>query len=284
MPVRGGQHTGSLMVGGKVPQVQRVTEPGARGLTTAQEQLLLAHLPIVRFVARAIHDRLPQHVELDELVSAGTLGLVDAARKFNPTKNVQYRSYAQFRVRGAILDSLRALDWSPRELRRKGRALHEAANTLKARLGREPQDAEVAAAMGLSLLHLQQLTGQLRSLEMGSLQTERGGEDGGDEELQFLPAKESENPLAMLLEGEARDRVRTALESLPAREREVMLLYYFEELTMREIGSMLGVVESRISQIHHMALRRLRVSVAELRGKPRGCPAPAAYQQERLAS
>ncbi len=254
---------------------------GAAPLTGEQERLLLDHLTIVRYVARAIHERLPQHVELDELVGAGTLGLVDAARKFNPGKNVQFRSYAQFRIRGAILDSLRSLDWSPRELRRKGRAMEEATRTLEARLGRAPQDAEVAGEMGLSLAHLQQLAGQLKGLEMTALNAERN-EDSGEEELAFLPAKESENPLFQCLDGERKQRLAEAIESLAERERLVMTLYYFEEMTMKEIGMVLGVVESRVSQIHHLAVKRLRTLLADLGG--RGGKSTHAQLRARRAS
>jgi RNA polymerase sigma factor for flagellar operon FliA len=117
-------------------------------LTGEQERVLLEHLPIVRFLARRIHERLPQHVDIEDLVSAGVVGLMDAFSKFDPAKKVQFRSYAQFRIRGAILDSLRTLDWSPRELRRKGRAVEEAIRVLTARLGHAPGEAEVAAEMG----------------------------------------------------------------------------------------------------------------------------------------
>ena len=249
---------------------------GASGpLRAEQEQLLLEHLPIVRYVARAIHERLPQHVELEELVGAGTLGLLDAAYKFNPGKGVQFRSYAQFRVRGAILDSLRSLDWSPRELRRRGRMLAESARTLQMQLGREPQAAEIAAAVGLSLQQLQQLQGQLKGLEVVAMHTERAGEDGSEEELLALPAKASENPLTQCLDAEARERLAAAIGKLPERERLVLTLRYYEELTMKEIGVVLGVVESRVSQIHSEALRRLRGGLADLgAGAPRSRAVP----------
>ena len=120
---------------------------GAADLTGEQERQLLEHLPIVRFLARRIHERLPQHVDIEDLVSAGVVGLMDAFSKFDPNKKVQFRSYAQFRIRGAILDSLRTLDWSPRELRRKGRAVEETIRVLTQRMGRAPQEAEVAAGM-----------------------------------------------------------------------------------------------------------------------------------------
>ena len=125
--------------------------PAALALNGEQERMLLEHLPIVRFLARRIHERLPQHVDIEDLVSAGVVGLMDAFAKFDPAKKVQFRSYAQFRIRGAILDSLRTLDWSPRELRRKGRAVEEAIRVLTARMGRAPGEAEVALEMGLGL-------------------------------------------------------------------------------------------------------------------------------------
>ena len=246
----------------------KATAESATGssLSEAQGQMVVEHLSMVRYVARQIAERLPQHVELEELVSAGTLGLVDAARKYNAGKNVQFRSYAQFRIRGAILDSLRALDWSPRELRRKARTMEEATRSLQLRLGRAPQDAEVAAAMDLSLLELQQMQAQIKGLEVSALNVERG-EDGGEDELAFVPADERENPLLQCLEAEARGRLIEAIKALPERERTVMSLYYYEEMTMREIGTILGVVESRVSQIHHLALRRLRGVLADLRGQ-----------------
>src|ERR1700744_5024706 len=126
------------------------------GMTPEQERVLLEHLPTVRFLARRIHERLPQHVEIEDLVSAGVLGLMDALQKFDPQKKVQFRSYAQFRIRGAILDSLRTLDWSPRDLRRKGRAVEEAIRTLTTRIGRSPTESEVAEEMAISLGEYQQ--------------------------------------------------------------------------------------------------------------------------------
>ncbi len=231
-----------------------------------QERLMIEHLPTVRYVARQIHERLPQHVEFDELISAGTLGLIDASRKFNPDKNVQFRSYAQFRIRGAILDSLRSLDWSPRELRRKGRAVEEATRALTSRCGRPPAEAEIAREMGLELGDLQQLLGELKGLEISTLNSERS-EESGEEELAFVPGKETDNPLYQCLEGEARTRLAAAIDKLAERERLVMTLYYYEERTMKEIGLILGVVESRVSQIHAAAVEHLRILLADLAGR-----------------
>ena len=234
------------------------------GLGRERDQMLLEHLPTVRYLARRIHERLPQHVELDDLISAGVVGLIDAFSKFDHTKKVQFKSYAQFRIRGAILDSLRTLDWSPRELRRKGRAVEEAIRSVTHKLGRVPSEQEIAREMELDLSAYQQLLGELKGLEIGSLHMERT-EDSGDEEIAYLPGSPDEDPLFRCLQGEMKQRLTDAIEELPEKERMVLTLYYYEELTMKEIGLTLGVVESRVSQIHSSAVVRLRVALAGLR-------------------
>jgi RNA polymerase sigma factor FliA len=231
---------------------------------TERDMLLMEHLPTVRYLARRIHERLPQHVELDDLVSAGVVGLIDAFSKFDHNKKVQFKSYAQFRIRGAILDSLRTLDWSPRELRRKGRAVEEAIRSVTQRVGRAPSEQEIATEMELSLNDYQALLGDLKGLEIGSLHMERS-EDSGDEELAYIPGSPEEDPLFRCLKGEMKQRLTDAIDELPEKERMVLTLYYYEELTMREIGLTLGVVESRVSQIHSSAVLRLRTALAGLR-------------------
>jgi len=231
-----------------------------------RERMLLEHMPTVRYLARRIHERLPQHVELDDLVSAGVVGLIDAFSKFDHAKKVQFKSYAQFRIRGAILDSLRTLDWSPRELRRKGRAVEEAIRTVTHRLGRAPAEQEIAAEMEMELAEYQQLLGDLKGLEIGSLHVERS-EDSGDEELAYIPGSPEEDPLFRCLQSEMRERLAKAIDALPEKERLVLTLYHYEGLTMKEVGSILGVVESRVSQIHSSAVLRLRSSLGELAGK-----------------
>jgi RNA polymerase sigma factor for flagellar operon FliA len=236
---------------------------GGQMLNGEQERVLLEHLPIVRFLARRIHERLPQHVDIEDLVSAGVVGLMDAFAKFDPAKKVQFRSYAQFRIRGAILDSLRTLDWSPRELRRKGRAVEEAIRVVTARMGRPPGEAEVAAELELGLDEYQQLLGDLKGLEIGTLHVERN-EDSAEEELAYVPGRPDEDPLFCCLRGELEERLTDAISHLPERERLVMTLYYYEEMTMREIGLALGVVESRVSQVHASAVVHLRAALKDL--------------------
>jgi RNA polymerase sigma factor for flagellar operon FliA len=249
----------------KAPAVvatQSLASRAADLLTAAQEELMVEHLPIVRFIARRIHERLPQHVPIEDLYSAGVVGLLDAFGKFDPSKQVQFRSYAQFRIRGAILDSLRTLDWSPRELRRKGRAIEQAIQTLTAQFGRSPNDIEIAHQLHIDLAAYQQLLGELKGLEIGTLHSERS-EDSGEEELVYLPNRPEDDPLFRYLHAELRDRLTTAINDLPERERLVMTLYYYEETTMKEIGLILGVVESRISQIHASAVLHLRARLSD---------------------
>ena len=237
---------------------------GFDALTTVErEQLLMQHLPTVRYIARHIHERLPQHVELEDLVSAGIVGLIDALSKFDHTKQVQFKSYAQFRVRGAILDSLRSVDWSPRELRRKGRAVEDAIRSATQRLGRAPVEQEIAKEMQVSLSEYQTLVGDLKGLEIGTLHLERS-EESGDDELAFLPGAPEDEPLFRCLKGEMQQRLADAIEELPEKERMVLTLYYYEELTMKEIGLTLGVVESRVSQIHSSAVLHLRSALANV--------------------
>lgn len=239
-------------------------QPVGEDVSGEREMLLMEHLPTVRYIARRIHERLPQHVDLDDLVSAGVIGLIDAFSKFDHNKKVQFKSYAQFRIRGAILDSLRTLDWSPRELRRKGRAVEEAIRAVTQRIGRAPSEHEIASELKLTLSEYQQLLGDLKGLEIGSLHMERS-EDSGDEELAYIPGSPEEDPLFRCLKGEMKQRLADAIDELPEKERMVLTLYYYEELTMKEIGLTLGVVESRISQIHSSAVLRLRSSLSGLR-------------------
>ncbi|MGC9198499.1 MAG: sigma-70 family RNA polymerase sigma factor [Acidobacteriaceae bacterium] len=231
--------------------------PTAEEKSQDRDRILLEHLATVRSIAHRIHERLPEHVELDDLISAGVVGLLDAYNKFDHSKQVQFKSYAQFRIRGAILDSLRLLDWSPRELRRKGRAVQDAILALTRTLQRVPTEPEIARELSLDLNQYQLLLGQLKGLEIGSLNLENN-EDSGEEQLDCIPGSAQDDPLFRCLQGEMRQLLMDAIEELPEKERMVLTLYYFEEITMKEIGLALGVVESRVSQIHSAAVQRLR--------------------------
>jgi RNA polymerase sigma factor FliA len=222
---------------------------------------MVEHLPIVRFIARRIHERLPQHVPIEDLYSAGILGLLDAFGKFDPSKEVKFRTYAQFRIRGAILDSLRTLDWSPRELRRKGRAVEQAIQALIGQLKRSPTDSEIAQKLNVPLAAYLQLLGDLKGLEIGSLNSERS-EDSDEEELDLIPGRPADDPLFQYLNGEMRERLTEAINDLRERERLVLTLHYYEETSLKEIGLILGVTPSRACQIHASAILHLRARLA----------------------
>ena len=229
-----------------------------------RERLLVEQLPQVRYIARRIHERLPRHVPLEDLVHAGVVGLIDALHKFDRSKHVQFGSYAKFRIRGAILDSLREMDWSPRDLRRKARRVEEAHNQLRSRLGCNPSEPELATELGMGLPELQALLREIDGLEVGSLRV-ASSRDGKEEDLcEFLPNHPEETPLLLCLRSEMKDLLAKAIADLPEKERQVLALYYYEELTMKEVGAVLGVGESRVSQIHSMALVRLRARLSEL--------------------
>ncbi len=231
---------------------------------TERERILMEQLPQVRYIARRIHERLPRHVPFEDLVHAGVVGLIDALSKFDQSKHVQFSSYAKFRIRGAILDSLRELDWSPRELRRKGRQVEEAYNQASARLGRTPSENDLAREMGLRLDELQALLAELDSLEIGSLRVE-SYHNGKEEDLaDSVASKPEETPFFQCLRSEMKQLLTQAISELPEKEQRVLSLYYFEELTMKEVGAVLGIGESRVSQIHSLAMVRLRARLSFL--------------------
>jgi RNA polymerase sigma factor for flagellar operon FliA len=223
-----------------------------------RERVLMEQLPQVRYIARRIHERLPRHVPFEDLVHAGVVGLIDALNKFDQTKHVQFSSYAKFRIRGAILDSLRELDWSPRELRRKGRLIEQTYSQLSGKLGRAPSENELAKELGLELRALQSLLAELDGLELGSLRVE-SQRDGKEEDLtDYLPGRPEDTPFFSCLRSEMKGLLEKAISELPEKERKVLALYYYEELTMKEVGAALGIGESRVSQIHSLAMVRLR--------------------------
>jgi RNA polymerase sigma factor for flagellar operon FliA len=244
-------------------KAQPIGSPGAMD-DEMRNRILLEQMPQVRLVARQIYERLPKHVPLEDLVHAGVLGLMDALAKYDTTRQVQFRTYAKFRIRGAILDSLRELDWSPRELRQKARQVQAAAAQIGHELGRSASEQEIAAELGWTLASFQQLLGELEGLDLGSLQAWEGSGEHGEELSEHLPGDPEESPYCLTMKSEQRQMLVEAMAELSEREQQVLSLYYFEERTMKEAGAALGVGESRISQIHSLALLRLRVHLQAL--------------------
>jgi len=225
------------------------------------QQIVLEQMPQVKYIARRIHEHLPKHVPFEDLMQAGMVGLIDALNKFDLDKNVKFASYAKFRIRGAILDSLRELDWSPRDLRRKSRQIDTVMQKLQTELGRTASEQELAKAMGLTLEEFHGLTNEIRGLEVSSLQCDFS-EDGQETDLaQSIPGPVDEDPLTLCVAGEQKERLEHAISKLPEREQQVLMLYYQQELTMREVGELMGVGESRVSQIHSLAVQHLRAAM-----------------------
>jgi RNA polymerase sigma factor for flagellar operon FliA len=229
-----------------------------------RERLLTDHLPDVRYIAQRIHDRLPVQVPLEDLVHAGIIGLIEAVDRFDPSKDTQLGTYAKFRIRGAILDSLRATDWSPRSLRKRRRAIEEANRALSGELGRAPTEAELAEKLSMSLADFQKLLTQLNGLNLGSLDTSCDGDAQEEDTFAYRPNGLGEDPFFMCLKGELKSLLTEAIGILGERERQVVSLYYFEELTMKEVGAALEIGESRVSQIHSLAIVRLRERLEQL--------------------
>jgi RNA polymerase sigma factor for flagellar operon FliA len=204
--------------------------------------------------------RLPAHVALDDLISAGVLGLIDAVDKFDPGKKVKFKTYAEFRIRGAILDELRSMDWVPRSVRRKSTQLENVYNRLQNRLGRPATDEEVAEELGVGLDEFFQLLDQVKGINLLSLDDQESPLNNldTDQVMEALGRSEREDPLALLGLAELQSQVAAAISGLPEKEKLVVSLYYYDELTMREIGEVLGYTESRISQMHTKAILRLR--------------------------
>jgi RNA polymerase sigma factor for flagellar operon FliA len=226
------------------------------GDAVERQRLVLENLTEVRYIARRIKERLPSQVSFGDLVQAGILGLIDAIDKFDPEKNVQFMSYARFRIRGAILDSLRLMDWAPRNLRRQAHRLEQASRELIGELGHSPSASEIASKLGLPVEDVQRLLGDLRGLRLESLQI--WPDEGTGEEALPVAFRPEEDPFQMAFRLETRHLLEEALSELDEKEADVLGLYYFEELNMKDIGMILGVGESRVSQIHAAALVHLR--------------------------
>jgi RNA polymerase sigma factor for flagellar operon FliA len=227
-----------------------------------RNQLVLEQLPQVRFIAQKIHARLPHHILLEDLVNTGVLGLIEALAKFDPTRNVQLQSYARYRIQGAILDSLREQDWSPRLLRQKERQLEMTRQKLKLKLGRAPSQAELATGLGISDHQLQVLLRDLQGLEVTSLQEPTYLEGHSLDEKMADTAEES--PFVLCQRAEMNGLLEQAMSKLPLRKRQVLDLYYFKGLTMKETGGRMGVCESRVSQIHSSAVASLKARMKEV--------------------
>ena len=225
-----------------------------------REQLILDHMPQIKYIAQRISTKLPSHVELNDLVSSGVLGLLDAIEKFDSSRGVKFKTYAELRIKGAILDSLRNLDWAPRSLRKKSKDLEKVYKELEQRLGRPATDKEVCDAMGITLDEFYELVDQIKGLNLGSFHELASQEEDKNSEplVKYVPDAPQMDPFFLFQKSEIRNILAGTIDALPKKERLVVSLYYYDELTMKEIGKVLGVNESRVSQLHTKAMLRMR--------------------------
>lgn len=221
-----------------------------------QEQLVLAHMEHVKQIARSILRRLPASVQLDDLIQAGSLGLIDAAKRFGPCRDLPFHQYARIRITGAIFDSLRELDWASRYFRTRQQKLDNATRALESKLGRKPDSDELANSMGLDLNTFFEFAQAVQRLKEVEFETQ--------EDSEYLSVRESvaddpeKRPDAICHQNERRGELRKFIAQLPADEANVLILYYFKERTMAQIARSIGKTESRVSQIHSKAVERLR--------------------------
>ena len=225
-----------------------------------KDKLITEYAPLIKFIARKIYLRLPPSIELDDLVSSGIIGLMDAIDKYDPTRDNKFRTYAEFRIRGAILDELRAQDWVPRSVRDKSKLLDRTIVKLKSKLGRSPDDREIAEYLDISLEELYNLMNQVKPVSVVSID-ESPSFSNVDKKSILNIIDDRKNPQNKLDKKFIKDIFSKAIEELPERQRLVLSLYYYEDLNLKQIGQVLRVTESRVSQLHAHAITRLKTKL-----------------------
>jgi len=234
------------------------------GVQTLRNQLIIYYSPFVKYVAGRVLAGLPRHFDEEDLVSYGIIGLIDAIERFEPDRNLRFETYAIPRIKGAIIDELRSIDWVPRSVRTKARAVEQAFTHLEATLRRTPNEAEVAAELEMTVGELHKALRKISTVGMMALdEVLRGGERSERSTLGETLPDRSHGPMDMLEAKESKEALVSAVEGMPERERTVLMMYYYDGLTLTEIGDVLGVTESRVCQIHTKALRQLRSKLAD---------------------
>lgn len=231
----------------------KIQTPRARRI--ARDQRILDNVHLVKIIAIRVYEGLPVHIELEDLVQVGVMGLLEAAEKFDESKNVTFSAYAKHRIRGAILDSLRQMDWASRDQRKRVRQMEAAVHSLSVALSRTPTELEVANEMGMDLVRWQRMLGELQGHNPVSISSRATGQD--DAPPPDVPASVDEQPDSVCKRKQMATMLHDVVDALPARYQAVVRMYYNDDLTMKEIGARLGVNESRVSQIHKAALRKM---------------------------
>lgn len=225
-----------------------------------RERLILEHLPQVRLIARRIRERLPESVNLEDLISTGIVGLISAIDHFDPSHNVKLKTYAEYKIRGAILDSLRGLDWAPRQQRRRAKRIEAAIAVLEQRLKGPPSEEQIAQALEITIEEYHEWLVDVRGVNLGSLESNSPDEEG-QSLLRYISDDEEHWPSRLFERAELEKLLSEAIARMPAIERTVLSLYYQEEMTLREIAKIVELHESRVSQLKSQAILRLRAFV-----------------------
>ncbi len=234
-----------------------------------REKLVIEHLPQVRIIAGRIHERLPRHIALEDLVSSGVVGLLSAIDNFDPSYNVQLKTYAESRIHGAIIDSLREMDWAPRETRKRSKLIQSAIRKLQQQFGREPAEEEIAAELKISLAEYHERLGESQAIEIQRLEY-ASGDDQSRDLLNIISSDEESWPSRIVERSELERVLAQAIDRIPKQERTVLSLYYFEELTLKEIGEVMGMHLSRCGQLRVQAILRLRSHLERVWAPKRG--------------
>ncbi|HOT59228.1 MAG TPA: RNA polymerase sigma factor WhiG [Spirochaetia bacterium] len=235
--------------------------------TKLRDHFIKQYAPLVKYVAGKLATNMPQSVDFDDLISFGVFGLIDAIEKFDPDKHVKFKTYAVTRIRGAIFDELRNLDWIPRSIRQKSREVEDAIAQLETRLGRSATDSEIARAMGISEDELAHILYKVSNTSVLSLNDVWYTKDENEKMsiADSIESPQSQNPDSVMEREEIKKVIVNAIQELPDNEKKVLVLYYYENLTLREIGKVLDVTESRVSQLHTKAILRLRGKLTHLK-------------------
>ncbi len=224
-----------------------------------RDQLIMDYAPLIRFVAQRVAARLPSNIEIDDLISAGVIGLMDAIEKYDPGRDNKFKTYAEFRIRGAILDELRSQDWVPRSVRDKAKKIERTYADLEQKLGRTVSDQEVAEALSMKLEEYYELMAKVKAVTLLSIDELSGAHYHEKKSLlECLENVSSKNPFTQLKSKGVRELLVKNIEELPEKQKLVLSLYYYEDLNLKEIGRILEVTESRVSQLHTQAVEKLR--------------------------
>ncbi len=235
-----------------------------------RDALIINYTPLIKFIANRLAIRLPPHIDINDLISSGVIGLIDAIEKYDPSREAQFKTYAEFRIRGSMLDELRSLDWIPRSVRQRSNKIENAFARIEQELGRPASDEEVAESLGMDLNEFSDMVSRSAGLALLSLDDiiDRNWDgEGGRTLLDTLSGLEDEDPQAQHAFEELKRLLAQAIDALPERERLVLSLYYHEEMSMKEIGAVMEVTESRISQIHSKAIARIKGRIRRMVGE-----------------